>query len=168
MPTISAVGHEIDVTVCDLVADCRAPTPSAAAEAAVRAHAEAATELRALAGRLGVAVDTHLASARTRLAAAAHRTLVTSRRAAELRRARLETLGARLNGVSPLATLGRGYAIARGGDGRVLATVGAFANGHPFELIVRDGRVRARTEGVAHGTPESFAAPTPASGSEHR
>ena len=168
MPTISAVGHEIDVTVCDLVADCRAPTPSAAAEAAVRAHAEAATELRALAGRLGVAVDTHLSSARTRLAAAAHRILVTSRRAAELRRARLETLGARLNGVSPLATLGRGYAIARGGDGHVLATVRAFANGHPFELIVRDGRVRARTEGVDHGTPELLAAPTPASGSDHR
>jgi exodeoxyribonuclease VII large subunit len=165
VPTISAVGHEIDVTVCDLVADCRAPTPSAAAEAAVRAHAEAAAELRALAARLGVGVEAHLSSARARLATAAHRIVVASRRAAELRRARLETLGARLNGVSPLATLGRGYAIARGSDGRVLAAVDGFASGGAFELLVRDGRVHARTERLDRGTPESFVERTSPPGS---
>jgi exodeoxyribonuclease VII large subunit len=157
MPTISAVGHEIDVTVCDLVADCRAPTPSAAAEAAVRAHGEAATELRALATRLGTAIDAHLSAGRTRLATAAHRVVVTSRRAIELRRARLETLGARVHGVSPLATLGRGYAIAQSGDGRVLGSVGAFASGMAFELLLRDGRIQARAEDVEAGSPHTFA-----------
>jgi exodeoxyribonuclease VII large subunit len=158
IPTISAVGHEVDLTVCDLVADWRAPTPSAAAEAAVRAHAEAAAELRALAGRLGSAVDGHLGRARTRLAIAVRHVALVSRRCAERRRARLETAAARLDGVSPLATLARGYAVAREPGGNALTSVTRFTSGDNFELLLRDGRVSARTTGVEPGDPQTFAA----------
>jgi exodeoxyribonuclease VII large subunit len=157
IPTISAVGHEIDLTVCDLVADWRAPTPSAAAEAAVRAHADAAAELRALASRLGVAVDVHLGSARGRLATAVRHIAAASRRCTERRRARLETAGARLNGVSPLATLGRGYAVARDLGGAALTSVTHFESGDDFELLLRDGRVSARTTSTDAGDPQIFA-----------
>ncbi|MFN2565002.1 MAG: exodeoxyribonuclease VII large subunit [Gemmatimonadaceae bacterium] len=158
MPTISAIGHEVDVTVCDLVADFRAPTPSAAAEAAVRAHVEAAVELRALAGRLGLAVDTQLASARARLATRVRDVLAASRRVAERRRAQLETAAARLNGVSPLATLARGYGVARSPAGSALTSVARFTSGEAFELLLRDGRVNARAESVDWGDPQAFAA----------
>jgi exodeoxyribonuclease VII large subunit len=158
IPTVSAVGHEIDLTVCDLVADFRAPTPSAAAEAAVRAHVEAAAELRAFAGRLSVAVDAQLASARARLAAAVRDAYIASRRLTERRRAQLETMAARLNGVSPLATFARGYTLARAEDGRTLTSAGQFAPGDAFALLLCDGEVTARTESVRHGEPHRLAA----------
>jgi exodeoxyribonuclease VII large subunit len=161
IPTISAVGHEIDLTVCDLVADWRAPTPSAAAEAAVRAHLEVAAELRALADRLGVAVDVQLGAARARFATAVRHVAVTSRRCTERRRARLETTAARLNGVSPLATLARGYAVAREPGGRALTSVRRFEPGDAFELLLRDGRVNGRTESVESGGPQAFVSRAP-------
>jgi exodeoxyribonuclease VII large subunit len=160
IPTISAVGHEIDLTVCDLVADLRAPTPSAAAEAAVRAQAEAAAELRALAARLGVAVDVQLEAARARFAASVRHVAVASRRCIERRRSRLETMAARLNGVSPIATLARGYAVARDPHGGALTSVRRFVPGAGFDLLLRDGRVRARTDAVDPGDPQAFAEPT--------
>jgi exodeoxyribonuclease VII large subunit len=162
IPTISAVGHEIDVTVCDLVADWRAPTPSAAAEAAVRADAEVAAELRALAGRLTAGMDSQLAMARGRLAAVVHNLSTTSRRITDRRRATLETSAARLNGLSPLATLARGYGMARSPAGDALTSVSRFAPDEPFDLVLRDGRVSARTESVDAGDPLTLAAaPTP-------
>jgi exodeoxyribonuclease VII large subunit len=157
IPTISAVGHEIDLTVCDLVADWRAPTPSAAAEAAVRAHVEAGAEVRGLAGRLGLAMDAQIEGARGRFADAVRRAAHTSRRCTERRRARLETIAARLNGVSPLATLARGYAVAREPGGAALTSSRGFDLGGAFELLLRDGRVHARTEGVELGDPQTFA-----------
>jgi exodeoxyribonuclease VII large subunit len=158
IPTISAVGHEIDLTVCDLVADWRAPTPSAAAEAAVRANAEVSAELRALASRLGVAVDTQVAAAHGRFAAAVRHVVAASRHCTQRRRARLETAAARLNGVSPLATLARGYAVAREPGGNALTSVTRFKSGDAFELLLRDGRVNARADSVDSGDPRAFAA----------
>jgi exodeoxyribonuclease VII large subunit len=159
IPTISAVGHEIDLTVCDLVADWRAPTPSAAAEAAVRAHVEVAAELRALASRLGIAVDLQLGAARTHFATAVRHVAVASRRCTERRRALLETTAARLNGVSPLATLARGYAVARTPGGSALTSVGRFEPGAAFELLLRDGHVNARATSVHPGDPTKLASP---------
>jgi exodeoxyribonuclease VII large subunit len=158
IPTISAVGHEVDLTVCDLVADWRAPTPSAAAEAAVRAQAEVAAELGALASRLGVAMDGQLGVSRARFATAVRQVAAASGRCTERRRRRLETAAARLNGVSPLATLGRGYAVAREPGGSALTSVARFKSGDPFELLLRDGRVKARADSAESGDPQTFAA----------
>lgn len=144
LPVISGVGHEVDVTICDLVADVRAATPSAAAETAVRDHAELALELRTVERRLARAVSKRVDRAKSELqwAASALRTRVT--RLADRRRARLGELGARLNALSPLATLQRGYAVARALDGRALTSVKAFQPGADFELLLRDGRIGAR------------------------
>lgn len=144
IPVISAVGHEVDVTICDMVADFRAPTPSAAAETVVRDHAELATHLRTLGRRLSRAATQRCDRAKSDLQwhASALRNRV--RVVAEQRRSRLAELGGRLNALSPLATLERGYAVARGEDGRTLSTIAALTPDRPFRLKVRDGEVAAK------------------------
>jgi exodeoxyribonuclease VII large subunit len=151
VPVIAGVGHEVDVTICDLVADVRAATPSAAAETAVRDHAELALELQTVERRLARAVSKRVDRAKSELqwAAGALRDRVT--RLAERRRAALSEAAARLNALSPLATLQRGYAVARAPDGRALTSVGAFAPGDDFRLLLRDGEIAARVKPAAGG-----------------
>jgi exodeoxyribonuclease VII large subunit len=147
-PTISAVGHEIDITICDLVADHRAPTPSAAAEAAVRDRDELVGELNARTNRLLAAIATRLDDASARLHGAAVDLTAGGRAAIEEREARLASVAGRLNALSPLATLARGYAIAQSHDGRTLGAVGAFQPGARFDLRLRDGAVRATADSI--------------------
>jgi len=144
VPTISAVGHEVDVSICDLVADHRAATPSAAAEAATRSRAELTSELRKLSfrfssGARGLLRDRAVAAKRAaRDVRAAALQQLTRRQSA------LGTVSGRLHALSPLATLARGYAVARDANGATLASVGDFRPDMPFELVVRDGVVSAR------------------------
>lgn len=145
IPTISAVGHEVDVTICDLVADLRAPTPSAAAEVAVRAVSEMGAEVRALGVRLRRAVASRVDVSRLRLHRAGRALGVLAQRGVERRRSHVQTLAARLNALSPLATLERGYAVARDDAGHVLGSVRQFRVDAEFRLTLRDGAVRART-----------------------
>ena len=152
VPTISAVGHEIDVTICDLVADHRAPTPSAAAEAAVRATEELVGELQARGRHLLAAVASRIDEAGDALHRVAGELTAASRSAIDRRGSRIAATAGRLHALSPLATLSRGYAIARDDDGRTLASVDSFAPGQEFDLRVRDGTVRSTTNFV---TPDS-------------
>lgn len=143
VPTVSAVGHEIDVTLCDLVADLRAATPSAAAEAVVPVLDDVRDDVRALADALRSAGVRHVRHAAARVADVREDLVAGAGRLTERRRAVLETAAGRLHALSPLATLGRGYAVARSADGAVLARVRDFSPGRPFELLVRDGTVAA-------------------------
>jgi exodeoxyribonuclease VII large subunit len=147
VPTISAVGHEIDISICDLVADHRAPTPSAAAEAATHSRAELRTELRELSLRLGGATRAVVRDRADALRHAGRDLAGTASAQIATRRTALQAVSGRLNALSPLSTLARGYAVARGEDGATLASVEAFADAMPFELIVRDGIVPARVSG---------------------
>jgi exodeoxyribonuclease VII large subunit len=148
VPTISAVGHEVDITLCDLVADLRAPTPSAAAETAVASRSEVAMELHAQRTRLVSAMETCLYEPRRRAATAAH-VLASSveTRLAE-RQASMSALAGRLNALSPLATLERGYAVARGPSGAARASIADFAAGDAFVLRLRDGEVDATATSI--------------------
>jgi exodeoxyribonuclease VII large subunit len=145
IPTISAVGHEVDVTLCDLVADLRAPTPSAAAEAAVPVRDELAAQLRRLRRQLGASAVGRVLHERRRVDGLAGGLQEATRELAADKRARVEQLAARLHVLGPLATLARGYALPRDDRGRTLGSVTAFAPGVNFSLLLRDGTVRATT-----------------------
>ena len=162
-PVISAVGHEVDVTICDLVADLRAPTPSAGAEAAVPDREAVLEQIsgvpnrlaRGLRGtvarrqqrveramsRLGRALERRLAPPRQAVDLAAGRLEGALARLVERRRARLSTAAGRLHALSPLAILERGYSVARTPDGHVLARVEELPPGRRFHLRVMDGTV---------------------------
>ncbi len=149
IPVVSAVGHEIDTTICDLVADVRAATPSAAAETAIPAVGEMLAALVGQRRRLTGGVQRRTETAALDLRTVARDMRSASLRAAERRRASVGGMAGRLNALSPLATLARGYAVARGASGETLASAEQFAVGESFELMLRDGRVEATTRGVS-------------------
>ncbi|HEX7336656.1 MAG TPA: exodeoxyribonuclease VII large subunit [Gemmatimonadales bacterium] len=146
VPTISAVGHEVDISLTDLVADLRAATPSAAAELAVADRRDVLRQLDDLSVRLasGLTGKTRLAAAR--LARSVDRLHAGAARAMEARRTRMDRLAAQLDALSPLRVLGRGYAVARNSQGRVLRRRNDFVSNETFQLRVSDGDVRARVE----------------------
>ena len=171
VPVISAVGHEGDVSLTDLVADVRAATPSAAAEKAVPDRIELLHRLDVLRGSLasGAArrvalVDEQLRHAATRMARSCERMTdrgttrlrdartrmgLAAARAVEARRAEVARLAGQLDALSPLKVLERGYAVARDADGRVLRRAADLPPGLRFRLRVADGEVRARSEGTS-------------------
>jgi len=147
MPTVSAVGHETDVALTDLVADLRAPTPSAAAEAVVPDRQAVRDALDGLGRRMARSLSGRLEIGTQRLARTADRLVAETERVVADGRHRLEAAAAHLDALSPLKVLGRGYAVARDADGAVLKRVAQFAAGMPFTVTVSDGRVDATVSG---------------------
>jgi exodeoxyribonuclease VII large subunit len=133
LPVVSAVGHEIDVTLADLAADKRALTPSEAGEFCAPDAREVALHLDHLAERLRLAGANQLRTARTRLDQFAER----ARRALTEdfvgRRHGLGRLAASLEALSPLAVLARGYSLTFQADGKTL--IRASAEVEPGDLI---------------------------------
>ncbi len=146
VPTISAVGHEVDITICDLVADARAATPSAAAEMAVPSRRETLARVDALGKRLAAAALRREERAMAALGQVRKRLTLAASRVVERRRARLESIAGRLDALSPLATLARGFAVARTADGATLSGRQQFKSGTVFDLWLRDGIVRSIAE----------------------
>jgi exodeoxyribonuclease VII large subunit len=190
-PVISAVGHEVDFTIADFVADIRAATPSNAAELVVREKQAVADALDALAARLhraarrplsdlarrldgvrarlghGATVAErrarhrldvltarlHAQSPFTRLATGRHRLdrLASELRAAAARRLtadrhRLTSTVGRLDSLSPLGVLGRGYSLTRTPAGRVVRAARDVQRGDPLEILLAEGSVDCRVE----------------------
>ena len=165
VPVVSAIGHETDVTIVDFVADVRAATPSAAAELvspdatelmaringagrslveeireALRGVRHRATALRERLSPRGLqrgieANRALLERSFVALAAVAPREVIRHRE-------RLEALGRRLDVLSPLATLQRGYAIAEREDGHVVAHAAEVESGDALAVRFQDGRIR--------------------------
>ena len=146
MPVISAIGHETDVTLCDLVADLRAPTPSAAAEACTPDRNEVRQVCDVLGQRLTRALKIASRHVVERLDRTGDRLVRCMDHRLEVSGARLTAYGARLDALSPLKVLARGYAVARDENGRVLKRVAQLPPGQDFQLRVTDGEVNARVQ----------------------
>jgi exodeoxyribonuclease VII large subunit len=166
VPVVAGVGHEVDITIADLAADARAPTPSGAALLAVPDASAWQDRVEAVRRRLGGAADARMARAQRRLAEltgalrahapaarlAARRARFESvqhalgregRAAVAARHERLAVLAARLDALSPLAVLGRGYAIAHGAGGRVLRRAAEVSPGDALRVRLHEGEVEA-------------------------
>lgn len=168
VPVISAVGHEVDITLADLVADVRAATPSQAAEFAlpdrrdvaarvVRLHAGLNRALQNLVtarrarmdrtrDRMGAALLEQLRRSERRVLTVQARLAPALSRGVEAGRSTLSRLAAQLHALSPVAVLGRGYSMARATDGRLLRRVADLPPHTAFTLTVADGAVPARVE----------------------
>jgi exodeoxyribonuclease VII large subunit len=146
VPTISAVGHETDISLTDLVADTRAATPSAAAELAVADRRDVRRLVDDLALRLASGLSGRTRLAAERLARTGDRLHAGVDAVLHLRRTQADRLGFQLDALSPLKVLGRGYAVPVAPDGRVLRGRADFVPGSPFHLRVSDGEVKARVE----------------------
>src|SRR6267154_2106257 len=146
MPVISAIGHETDVTLCDLVADLRAPTPSAAAEAATPDRVEVIAQCGVLGQRLARALRIASRHVVERLDRTEDRLVSSIQNRIERSGALLTAHGARLDALSPLRVLARGYAVARDTDGQVLKRVAQLPSGKEFRLRVTDGEVHGRVQ----------------------
>jgi exodeoxyribonuclease VII large subunit len=169
IPVVSAVGHETDFTIADMVADHRAPTPSAAIEHIVPDQDELLAQLDGydawLRRRINDQFDAHktrLQDIETRLSPIRrkdaiyqlHQTvdaLDTTCRTAVKRRLNdserdLHTLAQRLNALSPLATLQRGYSISRKTDGAVLTSAEQVSIGDRVEIQLANGHLACRVE----------------------
>ena len=147
VPVVSAVGHEQDTPLCDLAADARAATPTAAGALIVPDEQELRATLETCHRRLRIAVHTLLERDETRLGRLRDRLQRAPRLLLERRRSTLDHTGARLQALSPLATLARGYAIVRAG-GEALREASAVSPGERLDIELASGGLGARVDEV--------------------
>lgn len=168
IPVISAVGHEPDVTIADYVADLRASTPSNAAELAVPDQQQERQRLEGLTLRLRQAMEVQLDrdrkelrrleqsrvlrnpvavvdDQRMRLDGVQRRLAMALERTLRRGRVELAGLAGRVDAMSPLKVLGRGYAIAKHED-RAVTTVEQVQPGQIMDVLVADGVYHCRVE----------------------
>jgi len=167
VPVVSAVGHEIDVTIADLVADRRAATPSEAAELATPDRAEWLQTLRARRQRLQDLLLSRFQSERQRLQGLAQRRVFryplerlhdqerriddwderlqrAMRQRVQSAKQRLDALAGKLDSLSPLNVLARGYSLTRTVvDRQVVRSIAQVTVGDAVEVVLADGRMRA-------------------------
>ena len=171
IPVISAVGHETDFTICDFAADLRAPTPSAAAELAVPDQQQLIRRVAQLEQNARRAVAAGVQDAAKRLEAVrAKRCLSTPLfyveeqamrldyitkafvSAAQMQTARadrrLAAAASKLDALSPLKVLSRGYAIGYGADGRVVKSTADVAPGDSLDWRLSGGSIRCTVDEV--------------------
>ncbi len=147
VPVVSAVGHEQDTPLCDLAADVRASTPTAAARLVVPDLSELRAGLELLRERLDGSVRRALSRHRERLERDRSRLRSAPLLLLERRRAALDHAAARLQALSPRATLTRGYAIVRS-SGSALRDAAAAAPGSPLEIELATGELTATVDEV--------------------
>lgn len=165
IPVISAVGHETDFTIADFVADLRAPTPSAAAELAVPSQ----TELLAYTQSLRIRMNNYMAKLienlrltilRLQMKKPTERLDILRQRTDDLtrslengfardiltKRKSLAELAAKLDALSPLKVMTRGFSLATDSDGHIVKSVKELKKGDSISLRLADGRAQCTVE----------------------
>jgi len=167
IPVVSAVGHEIDVTLCDFAADIRAATPSEAAERIAREDSDRKQELLNLTRRFNEQINRQLRFAAERLKAIEQRPVfrrpeqmierrqfqldVLEERLDRLMNHRLQTLSERLGkmsasleALSPLSILSRGYTLTETAEGKVIQSAEEVKSGDLLRTRFADGIVESQ------------------------
>jgi exodeoxyribonuclease VII large subunit len=176
VPVISAVGHETDYSIADFVADYRAPTPSVAAEILCPSMEDLSERLRSLLGRMQQELLSALDLRLERLDALARRLERSSprfrleqgaqklddlgqrlesalKRLLDGKTAALASFAAQLNALSPLAILGRGYAVAFQESGALVREAGQVFAGETLKLWLGKGELAVKVEGIQKERP---------------
>ena len=199
IPVVTGIGHEPDNSIADMVADLRASTPTAAAEAATPNSVELSAALAAQMAHINRMLQTRLQQSSARLDAMATRPvlndpnqLITQQALAldaafdrlqraipanlmrdanhlqqtsihlknlgktliEASSARLATQAARLDDLSPLSILGRGYALAKNKEGKLVSSISTVAEGEALELTVADGLINCTVDSCTYADRE--------------
>lgn len=171
IPVVSAVGHEVDFTICDFVADLRAATPSAAAELSLPDKGDLTHQIQSLTTRLNAAQTTRLKRYRTQLdRLSATKVLTSPEGVYRLRRETVTALEKRLNlsvsrhlgnkrrslervtaslgALNPLAVLSRGYALVQTEEGTVIPAAAELRVGERVDLRFADGIAKVAVEEI--------------------
>ena len=171
IPVISAVGHESDFTICDFVADKRAPTPSAAAELAVPERADLLQKLEMISAKIKASVfqkvqneKNHLKYWRESGVLSTATPILNEKRMNLLHQAKqldseisnatrlsanaLSSVSARLDALSPLSVLARGYSVTTGAEGNAIRSVAQLKKGDEITIRVNDGQIHATANSV--------------------
>ena len=166
IPVVSAVGHETDFTICDFVSDLRAPTPSAAAELVYPEYTEIVSRIEKDKNRTIIAMKNYIERKRQyveRLKAAklekvpldqvnkyrlAIDSMMTKSEATlkymiEKYRTRCVKSIAKIDTLSPLKTLTRGYSVVENEDGKVIKSVNDVSSNQEIKITVTDGKLSA-------------------------
>lgn len=174
IPVISAVGHEIDWAISDYVADLRAPTPSAAAELVCESSIDQMEKVNQLRAQMNEAVVAKLNAIKIRLASFSpgnaraqlenrlnRRRMMLDSHTTDLqhamqslltqRKSKAELLRHKMEALSPLAVLDRGYSIVTGKDGRTLKSIRQAQTGDNISITLSDGRILADVQEVQNG-----------------
>ena len=165
-PIISAVGHEIDFTISDFVADLRAPTPSAAAELAVPDMVELGRKFGNVQEKMKTSLQNRVSVMSQRLQFLASRPVLTSPQAyfddrkqqilsleerlnralvvsSDRKNQKLQLQAEKLRSLNPLAILDRGFSVALKEDGTILRTPTDVESGEAFTLRMAKGEMKA-------------------------
>jgi exodeoxyribonuclease VII large subunit len=179
VPVISAVGHEVDFTLCDLAADVRAQTPTHAGEMVVPDIGDLRREMAILAGRLGRGLQGRVVRLRERLDRVEHawpslgtRAIIEARsqRLDDLARVlqkslyntyrrwhdKLRVFSGNLNALNPLAVLQRGFSVVFDSRGKAIRRAADLRRGEPLRILFHEGTARAVVEKIeADGAQEN-------------
>lgn len=175
IPVVSGVGHETDITICDLVADLRAPTPTAAAELVARGERELLDKWHYLTQRLSSLVEDRLSLAERELQRLSpinalsryEGRLELSLANVQRNRQKLDTaidrllsrqehelikLTERLKDLGPGNVLSRGFSILRGLTGNVITDVGSLKGGDKVQAVFKRGRINMTVDSIDEDT----------------